>query len=79
MIKQIGFWTQKIGANVDYCYVRRLAERSSLGPGLERPGLRSDSSLAANKHAEALHVVLFFNKASEPSTRAAAKCVCTLA
>ena len=57
MIQQLGFWTQKIQANVDYCYVRRRAERTSLGPGLEHPSLRSDSSLAAKRRAEALHVI----------------------
>ena len=78
VIQQLRFWTQKIQANVDYRYVRRRAERTSLGPGLEHPSLRSDSSLAAKRRAEALHVVFFFNKeskASEPSTRAAALCV----
>ena len=39
-----------------------------------KPAL-TDSSLAAKRRAEALHVVFFFNKASEPSTRAAALCV----
>ena len=58
---------------LDYCYVRRRAEYTSLGLGLESLSLRSDSSLAANRRADALHVVvLFFNKASEPSTGAAA-------
>ena len=75
VIQQLGLWTQKIQANVDYCYVRRRAECSPLGPGLEHPSLLSDSSLAAKRRAEALHVVFFFNKASEPSTRAAALCV----
>ena len=41
-------------------------------PGLEHLSLRSDSSLAAKRRADALHVVFFFNKASEPSTGAAA-------
>ena len=72
VIEQLGFWTQKIQAIVDYCYVRRRAERTSLGPGLEHPSLRSDSNLVAKRRAEALHVVFLFNKASEPSTRAAA-------
>ena len=71
VIRQLGFWTQK-QANVDYCYVRRRAECTSLGPGLELLSLRSDSSLAAKRRADALHVVFFFNKASEPSTGAAA-------
>ena len=43
VIQQLGFWTQKIQPNVDYCYVRRRAECTSLGPGLEHPSLRSDS------------------------------------
>ena len=45
---------------------------TSLGPGLEHLSLRADSSLAAKSRADALHVVSFFNKASEPSTGAAA-------
>ena len=61
---------------LDYCYVRRRAEYTSLGPGLESLSLRSDSSLAANRRADALHVVLFFNKASEPSTGAVAAALC---
>ena len=58
VIQQLDFWTQKIQANVDYCYVRRRAECTSLGPGLKHPSLRSDSSLAARRRAEALHVVI---------------------
>ena len=72
VIQQLRFWAQKTQPNVDYCYVRRRAERTSLGPGLEHPSLPSNSSLAAKRRAEALHVVFLFNKASEPSTRAAA-------
>ena len=63
--------SQKLQANVDYCYVRRRAECTSLGLGLEHLSLRSDSSLAAKRRADALHVV-FFNKAPEPSAGAAA-------
>ena len=75
VIQQLGFWAQKFQATVDYGYVRRRAEGTSHGPGLEHPSLRSELSLAAKRHAEALHVVFFFSKASEPSTRAAALCV----
>ena len=71
VIQQLGFWNQKVQANVVYCYVRRRAEYTSLVPGLEHLSLRADSSLAAKSRADALHV-LFFNKASEPSTGAAA-------
>ena len=59
VIQQLRFWAQKTQPNVDYCYVRRRAERTSLGPGLEHPSLCSDSSLAAKRRAEALHVVFF--------------------
>ena len=52
---------------LDYCYVRRRAERTSLGPGLEHPSLRSDSSLAAKRRAEALHVVFFSTKHPSPA------------
>ena len=68
VIQQLGFWTQKIQANVDYCcYVRRRAECTSLGPGLKHPSLRSDSSLAAKRRAEALHVVFFSTKHPSPA------------
>ena len=72
VVQQLGFGTQKVQANVVYCYVRRRAEYTSLGPGLEHLSLRAASSLAAKSRADALHVVLFFNKASKPSTGAAA-------
>ena len=52
VIQQLGVWTQKVQASVDYCYVRRRAERTSLGPGLEHSSLRSDSSVAARRRAE---------------------------
>ena len=62
VIQQLSFWTQKFQAIVDYCYVRHRAECTSLGPRLEHPSLRSDSSLAAKRRAEALHVVFFSNE-----------------
>ena len=34
VIQQLGFWTQKFQANVDYCYVWRRAECTSLGLSL---------------------------------------------
>ena len=74
VIQQLVFWTQKVEANVDYCYVRRRAERTSLGPGIEHPSLRSDSSLAAKRRAEALHVVFFSTKDPSPA-RALLLCV----
>ena len=67
VIQQLGFWTQKIQANVDYCYVRHRAERIPLGLGLEHPSLRSDSSLVAKRRAEALHVVFFSTKHPSPA------------
>ena len=45
----------------------RRAERTSLGPGLDHPSLRSDSSLAANRRAEALHMVFFSTKHLSPA------------
>ena len=41
VVQQLGFWTQKIQANGEYCYVRRRAECTSLGPGLKHPSLLS--------------------------------------
>ena len=67
VIQQLGFWTQKIQASVDYCYVPRRVECTSLGPGLKHPILRSDSSLAAKRRAEALHVVFFSTKHRSPA------------
>ena len=64
---------------LDYCYVRRRAEYTSLGPGLESLSLRSDYSLAAKRRADAHRVVFFFNKATEPSTRELLLLWCTLA
>ena len=60
VIQQLGFTTQKIQASVDYCYARRRAERTSLGPGLEHPSLCSDSSLAAKRP--------FFSRSEPAST-----------
>ena len=57
VVQQLGFWTLKVQANVVYCYLRRRAEYTSLGPGLEHLSLRADSSLAAKSRADALHVV----------------------
>ena len=71
VIQQLGFWAQKIQANVDYCYVRRRTERTSLCPG--HPSLRSDSTLAA----EALHVAFF--STSIRAQHESCCSVCTLA
>ena len=67
VIQQLGFWTQKVQANVDYCYVRRCVECTLPGPGLKHPSLRTDSSLAARRRAEALHVVFFPTKHPSPA------------
>ena len=75
VIQQFGFWTHKIQANVDYCYVRRRTERTSLGPGLEHPSLRSDSNLAARRRAEAHHVVFFSTKHPSPARELQLLCV----
>ena len=74
----VRFWNQKLQANVHHCYVRRRLECTSLGPEIEHLRLRLDSSLAAKGRADAFHVVFFCNKASEPSTGAAAA-LCVLA
>ena len=75
VIQQLRFWTQIIQANVDCSYVRRRAERASHGPGLEHPSLRSDSSLAAKRRAEALHVVFFSTKHPSPARQLLLLCV----
>ena len=41
-VQQLGLWTEKIQAYVDYCCVcaaKRHAECTSLGPGLKHPSL----------------------------------------
>ena len=40
VIQHLGFWTWKSQANVDYRYVWRRAECTSLDPGLKHPSLR---------------------------------------
>ena len=78
--QQLRFWTQKIQADVDYCYVRRRAECTSLVPGLEHPSLRSDSSLATRRLTGALHVVLsYFFQQSIRAQHESCCSVCTLA
>ena len=62
VINQLGFSIQKVQANVVYCYVRRRAEYTSLGPGLEHLSQRADSSLVAQRRAVALHVVFLSTK-----------------
>ena len=67
----------EIQANVDYCYVRRRAECTSLSPGLKHPSLRSDSCLAAKRRA--FTCFFFFNKASEPNMMSCCSvCTCVL-
>ena len=75
VILQLGFWTQKLQENVDYCYVRRRAECTSLGPGLEHLSLSSDSSLAAKRRADALHVCFFSTKHPSPARELLLLCV----
>ena len=36
----VGFDTQKVETNVDYCHIWSRAECTSLGPGLKHPSLR---------------------------------------
>ena len=60
VMQQFRFWTQNLQANRDFGYVHRRAECTSVGPGLEHLSLRSDSSLAEKRRADALHVVFVF-------------------
>ena len=63
VIQQVGFWTQKSQANVDYCYVWRRAKCTSLGPVDASIQTCADQlSLAAKTRAEALHVLFFATK-----------------
>ena len=66
MIQQLGFWTQKIQANVDYCYVRRPSALRSALDAIKHPSLRSDSNVAAKRRAEALHVFFFQRSVYSP-------------
>ena len=66
VIQQLGFWTQKIQANVDYCYVRRRAKRTSLGPELEHPSLYAQTLVWPRRDVPRRFTWYFF----QPSTRA---------
>ena len=68
----VGFKTQKIEASVDCCYVWRFDRPWTQA---SKPAL-TDSSLAAKKHTEALHVAFFSNQASEPTTTMTYHCCC---
>ena len=68
VIQQLGFWTQKVQANVDYCCVWRREDTRRVHFARSwtqafKPVL-TESSLAAKKHAAALHVLF-----SQPSIR----------
>ena len=61
--KQLGFWTQRIHGNVYYCYVWRREETRRVHfarpwPQASKPA-PTDSSLAAKRHAAALHMLWF--------------------
>ena len=66
----VGLWTQKIQANVDYSYVPRRAECSSLGPGLKHPSLRSLTFPVVwpRRDVPRRFTWYCFQQASEPST-----------
>ena len=71
MIQRLGFRTQKIQAYVDYCHVWRREETRGVHFALpwtqaSKPAL-TDSSLAAKRRAEALHVVFFSTKNPSPT------------
>ena len=58
----VGFKTQKIEASVDCCYVWRFDRPWTQA---SKPAL-TDSSLAAKRRAEALHLVFFSTKHPSP-------------
>ena len=67
----VGLWTQKIQANVDYCCIWRRVETRWVY--FDRPRTQAsepaltDSSLAARRRDEALHVALFSTKHPSPA------------
>ena len=70
VIQQLGFWTQEIQANVDYCYVWRREETRRVNfarpwTQASKPAL-AESSLATKRLAEALHVFFFSIKQPSP-------------
>ena len=75
VIKQIGFWTQKIQANVDHCYVWRREQTRRVQ--FARPWTQASKpaltvySLAAKIRTVALHVAFFSTKNLCP-----ARCCC---
>ena len=71
VIQQLAFGTQKIHANVDYCYVRRREETRRVyfaRPWTQafKPAL-TDSSVAAKRLTAAFHVVFFSTKHTSPA------------
>ena len=75
VIQQLFRWTHKPRANVDNVYVRHCAECFSLGPRLEHVSLRSDTSLAAKRSADALHLVYFVQGNTRPARQPLLFCV----
>ena len=73
--QQVFRWTHKPQANVDNFYVRRRAECFSLGYRREHVSLRSDTSLAAKRRADALHVVYFVQTNTNPARQLLLLCV----
>ena len=66
VIQQLGLWTKQIQAIVDYCFVWGREETRQVHFAQPRnqasEPLLIDSSLAAKRRAEALHVVFFATK-----------------
>ena len=68
VIQQFSFWTQKIQANIDYL-LRPAPRRVHFARPWTRASkpISSDSSPAAKRRAEALHVVFFSTKHPSPA------------
>ena len=79
VIQQLFRWTHKPQANVDNFYVRHCAECFSLGPRLEHLSLRSDSSLAAKRRADARFTWCISYKQIRTQHDSCCCSVCTLA
>ena len=68
VIQQLSFWTQKIQANIDYL-LRPAPRRVHFARPWTRASkpISSDSSPAAKRRADALHVVIFSTKHPSPA------------
>ena len=73
------FGTQELQANMDYCYVRRRAECTSLGPGLNHLQAYAQTLVWLRRDVPRRFTWLFFSTHSIRAQHVSCCSVCTLA